>query len=89
MKTLSQEIIDTLEGVLRVFEKGAFKFEIQKVDGEISCKVEYKNMAYRGQIAYDEDGIGVKWKFAPDFYPEAADEDDFLDLIFASIAEFN
>lgn len=89
MKTDAQEIINLLDGVLRVFEKGALKFELQKVDSEISCKVEYKNMAYRGTIAYDEDGIGVTWNFEPDFYPEDKDEDDFLDLIFQSIAEFN
>lgn len=87
MKTKAQDIIDTLETVLRVFDKGALRLEVQKVDGKIDCKVEYKNMAYRGVVGCDDDAGGVFWKFEPEFYPEAADEDDFLDLVFTVIAE--
>lgn len=86
--TNAQDVITALEGVLRVFDKGALRFEVQKPDGTIDCKVEYKNMAYRGQVGYNSDAGGVWWKFDPEFYPDEADEDDFLDLIFAVLAEF-
>lgn len=83
----AQEVLNILDTALRVFEQGALRFEVQKVDGKIDCKVEYKNMAYRGQVGYDDSKGGVFWKFEPDFYPEEADEDDFLDVVFAVLSE--
>lgn len=86
MKTTAQEILDALDSVLRVFDRGNLRMEVQKKDGAIDCKLEYKNQAYRGQVGYTDEK-GVWWKFNPDFYPEDADEDDFLDLVFTVLNE--
>ena len=83
----AEEVIQALEGVLRVFERGALRAEAERTENGIECKIDYKNMAYRGVVGYNEDS-GVFWKFEPDFYPDEPDEDDFLDLIFAILAEF-